>query len=209
LEKAMAYYQTALKIDKGGERWGEGMDLCHLGRANYDLGNMEEALKYHEEALSIAIEVSVAEDQYEALLGLGMIHHSQGNLREAGRKFEEALKLEIPKTHYSCNPRLGIVRLEEGNAGEAHEHLARGIKQCEGLLERTPDLYDARYHLALTELASGQNDKALATYRRAIETCPAKGVLMNSLRDVRLLRRMPVLSPGVPDAEALLAEASR
>lgn len=207
VEKAIAYYQTALKIDKGVERWGEGMDLCHLGRAYYDLGKMEEALKYHEEALGIAIEVSVAEDQYEALLGIGMIQHSLGNLPEASRNFKEALKLDIPKSHYSCSPRLGIVRLEEGFTKEADDHLARGIRECEALLEKTPKLYDALYHLALAELAKEQPDRALATYRRAIETCAAKGVLMNSLRDVRLLTRLPAPLLGLRDAESLLAEA--
>lgn len=190
-ENAIAYYQTALKIDKGVERWGEGLDFCHLGRAYYDLGKMEEALKYHEEALAIAIEVSVAEDQYEALLGIGMIQHSLGNLSEARRNFEETLKLDIPKGHYSCYPRLGIVLFEEGDTRKAHDHLARGIRECEALLEKTPNLYDALYHSALGELANGQRDKALATYRRALETCAAKGVLMNSLRDVRLLTRLP------------------
>ena len=206
MEKAITYYEEALTIDRGNERWGEGIDLCHLGRAYYDLGKMAESKKCFEQALEIAVEVSVQEEQYEALIGLGMVEYNGGSLSDARSRFEKAAQVDIPKTHYSCEPRLGIVHLEEGRQKEARHHLSRGIALCEALLVKTPNLYDALYHLALAELANRQPAKALATLCRALDVCSAKGVVKSALVDVQLLRRIPELS-GVAEAEALLKEA--
>src|SRR5205085_6962781 len=86
-------------------------------------------------------------------------------------------------------------------------HLSRGIAMCEALLAKTPNLYDALYHLALARLVSGQPDEAVATYRRALEVCSAKGVVQSALQDLALLKRVPQPVAGLAQAEALLVGA--
>jgi len=103
---------------------------------------------------------------------------------------------------------MGPLYLEEGKAEETQDYFARGIALCRELLERTPRFYDALYHLALAQLGIGQPDNALATYRKSLEVCSAKGVVQGALQDLCLLRRTAHPVVEVEQAIRLLEEAA-
>lgn len=205
LEKAMACYKEALALDiDTDDKWGQGLDLEHMGRAYLEMGDNQMARQSLEKALALGIQVNVREDQYEALVGLGMVYHNEGNLVDAHRCYTDAVKLQIPKSHYSCEPRLGILCLEEEEPAKAEEHFSRGIEMCQTLLAKTPNLCDALYHLALTQLGRGQPDEAIATYRRALDVCSAKGIVQSALQDLALVKRVAHPVAGLSEAGAML-----
>ncbi|MBM3236396.1 tetratricopeptide repeat protein [Candidatus Poribacteria bacterium] len=206
--KAIEYYEQALQIAKEiGDRRGEGNRLGNLGIAYHQLGETRKAIEFYNQALQIFKEKGDRFDESIALFNIGEAHHHLGNLAEAHRYYEEAFALDIPSTNYSCAVKLGILCLEEGKAEEARDHFVRGITLCRVLLENTPRLYDALYHLALAQLGNGQSDDALATYRQALEVCSAKGVVQNALQDLRLLGRAPLAVAGLDEAVAILERA--
>jgi tetratricopeptide (TPR) repeat protein len=170
-----------------------------LGRKEYD-----KAQEFLGESLEV---VAYSDDKAQVFLALAMLNHHKGNLSNARRCYGDALAFDFPETKYSCTVKLGILCLEEGKAEEARDYFARGIALCRELLEKTPRLYDALYHLALAQLGIGQSDEALATYRQALEVCSAKGVVQNALQDLRLLQRAAQPVAGLEEAIVLLSEA--
>jgi tetratricopeptide (TPR) repeat protein len=108
---------------------------------------------------------------------------------------------------YRCAIELGILCLQEGKAEGAQDSFGRGIDLCRSLLDKTPNLYEALYYLALAQLSSGHLDEALGTYRRALDVCRARGVVKTGLRDLELLRRMAHPVKGLDESIALLEGA--
>jgi tetratricopeptide (TPR) repeat protein len=167
-----------------------------LGKKEYD--KAQEFLCESEEV------AAYPDNKAQVFHALGMLNHLLGNLADASRYYEDAFTFDLPETKYSSAIRLGILCLEEGKAEEAQDYFTHGIALCRELLEKTPRLYDVLYHLALAQLSTGQSDEALATYRKALEVCSAKGVVQGALQDLELLRRAAPHVMGVTEAIALL-----
>jgi tetratricopeptide (TPR) repeat protein len=206
--RSLEYYEQALAISREtGDRIGEGRSLSNLGYAVSQVGDFEQSVCYYNDALKIGRDISHKSGTSHRLEGLGLAYHHLGDLAEAHRCYEEALDLDIPSTNYSCVISLGIISLEENKAAEAEDHFTRGMALCRALLEKTPGLYEALYELALAQLGSGRSDEAMATYRKALEVCSAKGVVQDVLQDLQLLQRAAWATAGLADVQAILEEA--
>ena len=138
---------------------------------------------------------------------LGMLNHYQGDLSSAHRYYEDTLASNLPFISFSCAVKLGILCLEEEEIESAQQYLKRGIALCQARLEKTPRLYDVRYHLALAQLAIGKADDALTTYRQALEICSAKGVIESARQDLQSLQRAAQPVEGVERVLLLLEKA--
>jgi tetratricopeptide (TPR) repeat protein len=206
-EEALELLQTAAHISQveGDNRWGVS-HFSGQSRAHRKLGNYEAALRYAGEGLDRALRTCNRQGAGYCALRRAQALHELGRLAEARGDYERGKQVTLPPIHYACSVRLGILCLEEGKAAEAGENFALGISLCRVLLARAPGLYDALYLLALAQLGSGATEEALATYRRAVEACSAKGAVQDALRDLRLLERSRYPVPGLASAIVLLEE---
>jgi len=198
----MKVYEQALAIARETDhRWGEEVELSNLGRAYRTLGQVEQAIEFHKQSLTIAREIGDRRGESYCLLGLGKALLATGELTEARRCCKETLALDVPETSYRAALALGIVLLRLGDlaAGDAFVDAAA---RCRAMLDKTADLYEARYALAAALVGQAVCDPrwaqegewagllapALAEYRRALENCAAPGVVRDALRDLEMIR---------------------
>src|SRR5262249_55664651 len=95
LERARA---TAHAI---GERMSEGLWTTLLGISAHDDGRLEEAERYHEQAVTMTRATGGESSLAESLGYLGMLRHEQGRMDEARNHYKEALALLNAPTHRS------------------------------------------------------------------------------------------------------------
>jgi tetratricopeptide (TPR) repeat protein len=202
IERAVQLYEETLAIaHEVGDRRGEGAALDNLGSAYHALGQTERALQFYEEALTIAREIGTRRRESHSLLGLGKALLATRELSQARRHCEEARDLNVPETSYQAALALGIVLLHQCDSA-AGETFADAIARCRALLDKTANLYEARYALAAALVGQAVCDPrwaeegelaellapALAEYRRAQENCTAPGVVRDALRDLEMIR---------------------
>ncbi|MBF0463560.1 MAG: hypothetical protein HQK88_04275 [Nitrospirae bacterium] len=82
---------------------------------------------------------------------------------------------------------LGVLLHEKKQTAEAQDFIDRGITICRDILEKTPKQYEQLYTLALAFIDKRNVTESLGTYKKAIVTCPAKGVLKKELMTLDLL----------------------
>ncbi len=75
-----------------GDRAAEAIFLNNLGSANFELG-VETALRYHQEAMAIAVDTDNVHILALTNRCIGADHHAQENFEQAQRHFAEALRL--------------------------------------------------------------------------------------------------------------------
>lgn len=206
--EATQYYQQSFEIAREiNNRSWQAMGNYYLGIAQLGSGKYEEAIACLVEALQIAEEIADRRISSRILYCLGESYYHSGNLVEAKGKYQEGLSLNFPTTKFSCAVKLGILSLEQGNSDQAGGYFGQGIDLCHMLLEKTPTLYDALYFIALAQLGLGRFEESLATYRRAISICLARGIIKGALRDVYLLQRAAPHTMGLAQVIQLLSEA--
>ncbi len=76
-----------------GDRRGGGADLCNLGLAYSDLGQLEKAIGYYEQALAIAREIGDRRGEGNDLCNLGLAYAALGQVEKACGLLQEALMI--------------------------------------------------------------------------------------------------------------------
>jgi predicted O-linked N-acetylglucosamine transferase (SPINDLY family) len=153
-EQAVALLNTVL------ERLGDHPDRVYLLN---QLGIALIAIKKHEDAFDTLEEaLRLRPDFWEALGNLGMAQRLTERLSEAETSFRQLLQAE-PNAIRRSN--LAAVLLARGNYTEA-------ISQLEQACAEAPDILDAFYNLALALSASGQFERAEATFKHILERWP-------------------------------------
>jgi tetratricopeptide (TPR) repeat protein len=187
---------------------GELRAMLCLGRQHALAGEAREAAEVYAQAVQVARETGDLIYLASALVDLGRSCHQDGNLAEARRCYQEALALDLPRSNYRSAVLLGIACLEQGAAGPASTHLAGGLELCRAMVAKTPEFYEAWYHMGLAQFALGQNEAALASYRQAVGVCSAQGAVDGALQDLQLLGRAKDCGPAIRDAVKALEAAS-
>ncbi|MGB7291033.1 MAG: tetratricopeptide repeat protein [Thermodesulfobacteriota bacterium] len=204
-DEAIWYCEKGLVVArKVGMLIEQGYFLGILGTAYSRKAVYEKALALCEQSVEIARTSGHPNNIVSSLLQFGHIKQLLGHLDEALRCYEQALALNEPLNNYRSSVKLGIVCSQMGDADSARTYFNRAWELCGDVLEKTPRLYDAIYHLSISMLFAGKKDGAIANYRRAVEVCSAKGVVEDALRDLRLLGQVANPPYGVQDAITLL-----
>ena len=201
-----------------GSRRGEAIWLNNLGRAYHDLGQVEQAIEFHEQALTIAREIHEQRGESYCLVWLSKALLAIGTFSKAAQCCRMALALDVPDTSYQAALALGIVLLHQRDpaAGDA---FADAAARCQAMLDKTAGLWEPRYALAAALVGSAVCDPrwaqegeragllapSLAEYRRALENCAAPGVVRDALRDIEMIRTAGVA--GLEPAFELLESA--
>jgi len=183
---------------------GEVIGLTSQGWLHLIRGDFSAAIASYKQASNLAQDLGDKFTLSRALRGLACACHHSGQAALARKCCLEALALDIPTTNHACAVRLGLLCLFEGDKQMAAQHFSHGIALCQAQSAKADRFYDALYQLGLAQLAGGQPEEAISTYRRAMAICSARGVLKVTLADIRLLQGMSPPLPGVGDAAGLL-----
>lgn len=202
IEQAISYHEEALALaKKTGDHWGEGTRLENLGDIYCDLGHTEQARKLYAQALTIFREVGDPRRESIQLCELGKLLLMTGEYAQAERCFVQALSLAVPTVNYMAALGLGLVYLVSHN-NSASVIFEKAVSYCRELLDKTRDLYQPQYALALTLLGQAICDPrwidvtqhtdlltpALVEYRHALDIISTPGVVRDTLRDLELIR---------------------
>ncbi len=134
------------------------VDVLHrLGRLDYQLGRVPEAIAAYRRA--VELEPEFAEAHYDlgnALKAEGKLHHAAASYRQA---------VEHDPSHAGAHANLGLVLADVGKLDEA-------VACCRRALALKPDCAEVYCHLGKALKYLGRLDEAIASYRRALELKP-------------------------------------
>ena len=143
------------------------------GTALRDLGQMDEAVSYYQEALVLSPDYATAHNN------LGIVLRAQGDIEAATTHHREAVRLEPSgAAHYN----LANVLAAQGIGAEAVEHYRRS-------LEFEPGLVGALNNLGLLLRAQGNLDEAEASFREVLQRAPNDVTALRNLAKVAEARR--------------------
>lgn len=158
------------------DRLGEAYALIALGvLALRKSGNLEEAQKRYEEALTIYQDTNVSLGEANALWSLGEISMRLGNLKEARAQYEKALEIyrsiDVKLGEANALLRLGVLAFQTGSLNEALKKYEEAVsiyqlidaKQGEANTFRA--LGDLAMQAGNLKEARAQYGKALAIYQ--------------------------------------------
>ncbi len=94
MDKALKYYNDALKIDRGiGYKLGEASDLGNIGLIYKDKEELDKALKYYNDALKMHREIGYKLGEANQLGNIGVIYKDKEELDKALKYHKDALKI--------------------------------------------------------------------------------------------------------------------
>ena len=110
LEDLECHMQELNIAKKEGDREREGNALGNLSNAYFDLGDLQQAIKYYKQSLSIAKEVGNRNEEGKTLGNLGVAYHSLGDFKRA---------IEYHEQHLCIAKEVG----DREGEGKAYSHL--------------------------------------------------------------------------------------
>jgi DNA-binding SARP family transcriptional activator/tetratricopeptide (TPR) repeat protein len=187
LDAAQRHLENAVAVARDIQRRRyECFALDGLGEVACLREDFNEALRCYQEARRAAEQARDRLVVVHPLRGLGYTHHLQGHLDEAEQLYREGLALGLALTDYRFEVKLALLAMAR-DAAAGREAMQRALAACERAVETMPELFWARYHVALCRLALGDNKAALAAYREAMRACGESGVRRRALQMLRLL----------------------
>jgi tetratricopeptide (TPR) repeat protein len=167
-ERAKALYED---ID---DRANVGKLLNNLGGLSFLLGKPAQATENLKEAFAVALEVGSQADAAQAVSSLAQVHLRTGEVELAEQQARHALELLDGRVDFldeigNAELVLGRALLEQGRLDEAEQHIQIAEKAFEQLSSSS---HCAAAWAAQADLAvcRGDKDRAVALYRRAVES---------------------------------------
>jgi TolB-like protein/Tfp pilus assembly protein PilF len=193
LEKAIEYFQSAIKEDPAYAQAYAGMADCynHLGSVRHSALPPVEARRRAAEAAGKALEFDT--ELAEAHAALGYAKHYNWDWAEAEREFKRAI--ELNPNYAEAHIRYSQYLVSRGNVEEAVAEANRAreldpfsldisalrgfvlenarryseaIEQLRRVIEMDPGFYSAHWFLAQTYTANGEFDEAIASSEKAV-----------------------------------------
>ena len=150
-------------IARNPESW---MARFNLGSALLDEGQVEEAIRYYQQALKIK------PDYAPAYYGLGIARSQEGKVDEAITLYQRAL--QIYPGYADAHNNLGNALFQKGNVDEA-------MVQYQLTLQINPRNAEAQNNLAIALAQKGRMDEAIAHFKLALQINPHNAEGQNNL----------------------------
>jgi len=153
--------------------------LNGLGRTHYCLGDIDQAIEYHQKQLELAEETGNLMQQARALYGLGKVYSANLRLmdgiacckqhlsiaKELGDREEEGLALSgLGHALY----RMFVAKGKQSHCQEAIQHLEASLKIANDFGNRSMEIQSLRY-LSNTYVEIGQYEEAIASFQYQLE----------------------------------------
>ncbi|MCK4732984.1 MAG: tetratricopeptide repeat protein, partial [Methanophagales archaeon] len=138
LEKAIEYYEKALKLEEELEiKEGIAAILGNIGIVYSTRGELDKALEYYEKALKLHEELGKKEGIAAILGNIGVVYQTRGELDKALEYYEKALKLneelEIKEGVAADFVNIGIIYGIKRELDNAVEYFEKALKLDEEL----------------------------------------------------------------------------
>jgi tetratricopeptide (TPR) repeat protein len=163
LGDALEELDSVVELGRKGQRAVTSTALRALGTVHRMAGNLEEALRIHEQALEVIVEGPRAErERMVVLTEIGLDQVALGRNAEAARSLEEALerfdRLHRKPTPYRADALVGLgrARLSLGRPEDALEPLQQGETLWKGWDSRSPSAREAELWRRRCEEALGR-----------------------------------------------------
>ena len=133
LSLAEEYYLKAYLMAKNHQfNYEQSVLAGNIGLIYRAKGDLEEALKYHKEALEIDREIGYTQGVASDLGNIGLIYRAKGDLEEALKYLKEALEIhrEIGYTQGVANQlgNIGLIYSDKGDLKEALKYLKEALE---------------------------------------------------------------------------------
>lgn len=170
--RALAKYEEAYRLWRGLDDARAAAALLDMGKANYFLLNMEEAVGKYTEALKVYERDGLALDAGVARLYTGMAKLALGENAEAVALYERALELFAAEgderyVSFALNE-LGRAHYLRGDAGRALEFYARALPLRHALNDRKGESFTLVSMGRAYSNGFGDDARALELYQRAL-----------------------------------------
>lgn len=172
LDEAIARYEKALAIDSKLFEAHVALGIAQDLKADY-----ANARKHLEQALTLAQGQSQSEgdNNIETALGaLGVSYVFTGDAKQSARYYQQLFDRRVASNRLDAAAEtanaLGRVYLETGDTANAkrwYETSRQNVKKLSGLTEDVIDLWEMRWHHALSRIAARSRDKATAANEAA------------------------------------------
>ena len=179
LNKAESFYNEALKFTKRKDLQVIYKDdiletkssaLGNIGLIYSDKGELDQALRYHKEAIKIDKEISYRQGQAVDLGNIGLIYYDKGELDQALRYHREAIKIykEIgyKQGQASALGNMGLIYSAKGELDQALKYHREAIKIDKEIGYKLGQASDLG-NIGPIYRAKGELDQALRYYREA------------------------------------------
>ncbi len=143
--------------------------LSALGWANYQIGRLDDAVKWYGKAIQAA---PAGPDLEAAHSNLGLVLDRQGETEQAIRHWKEALKLD--GTDIPTRTLLASAYLNKGRFAEA-------VQEYRDVLKLDPKDGNSYNNLGFALEKLGKADEAVLAYKQAVEINPRMAIAYNNL----------------------------
>jgi len=185
-KEALKNYNAILKLTKNVNEKealeGKANALGNIGLIYQAKGDLDQALKYHKEALEINKQIGRKEGEANQLGNIGLIYQDKGDLGQALRRFEEVLAMERELGRKwgeaTALGNIGLIYQDKGDLNQAlkyHQDALEIDKEIGSREGEASDLgnigliYSARGRSASGGQAKGDLNQALKYYQEALE----------------------------------------
>ena len=173
LEKALEYYEKALKLEEELEiKEGIAANLGNIGIVYSTRGELDKALEYYRKVLKLYEELGGKEGIAIALGNIGNIYQIKGELDKALEYYEKALKLHEDlgrKREMGANlGNIGVVYGIKGELDKALEYHEKALKLHEELGGKE-GMAIALGNIGIVYKTRGELEKALEYYEKALK----------------------------------------
>eukprot|EP01129_Flabellula_baltica_P008028 TRINITY_DN3161_c0_g1_i1.p1 TRINITY_DN3161_c0_g1~~TRINITY_DN3161_c0_g1_i1.p1 ORF type:complete len:805 (+),score=232.21 TRINITY_DN3161_c0_g1_i1:32-2416(+) len=169
-----------------GETHDEVSRACSsLGSVYYSMGDLDQALTYHEKSLEIDTVLSKKEDKKELIAAthenLGNVYSAMGNLIEAKESYQTSLDIQLQIFPDEFNSKvaetynhLGLMNEALGNFDEAITLFEKNL-EIETALENNSHVASVLSNLGTVYKSSGDIEKAVSYFNQSLEKFKSLG----------------------------------
>lgn len=216
-EQGLAYTAPALQLAKQLQwKHGEALIMQRTGRLYWRLGNLQEALKNHQAALSLYRQTGNKHSEGQVLIEIGQDYLDNGLLHEAKTALLKAFKFNEANKDLTnlatCCDILCYLYDVQGNAADATQMAYEYLKIKEKIGDKD-DITHAAHMLASNYLALGNNAEALKYFRQGLKLSKETGNKIEQIQhnvDIGLIylneKKYNVAKPYLFDALVLAKE---
>jgi len=175
-KEALKNYNAILKLTKNVNEKealeGKASALGNIGLLYQDKGDLDQALKYHQEALKIDKEIGFRQGEANQLGNIGLIYQAKGDLDQALKYLEEALKIakEIGyrEGEASALGNIGLIYKAKGDLDQALKYLEEALKIHKEIGYKQGEA-NALGNIGLIYQTKGELDQALKYLEEALK----------------------------------------
>ena len=198
LENYSAILELIKKVSEKDALEGEAAALGNIGLIYSDKGELDNALKYHQDALKIHREIGYKQGEANQLGNIGLIYSNKGELDNALKYLMDALKIhrEIGYKQGEANllGNIGLIYSNKGELDNALKYLKDALKIHREIGYKQGEANQLS-NIGLILKAKGELDNALKYHQDALRILDefnliyGRNIILNAIKSIEKHRK--------------------